>query len=206
MKKYDYIFLDFDGPILDGRNRHYCCYKDILKKYGGNPIELNDYWEMKRNKVDRRTLLKLSNFQGSYDDYMREWLLRIEQTKYLQYDILQPNTFAAIEILNKQAEHLYLVTMRQSRENLDWQLQHLHIENLFEKVLCDMLDQKQTKYDLIKDISFRNALFIGDTEIDVNTAKKCKIEFRGVLNGLRNIQSFQDEKVYPDLYQLTKNL
>lgn len=206
MIKYDYIFLDLDGPVLDGKNRHYHCYKDILLKYGGNPIGLDRYWEMKRNRVNRRELLEISEFAGNYNDYMSEWLMRIEEKEYLKYDLLWPNTITAIKKLREQAKHLYLVTMRKNQENLIWQLDQLQITELFEKVICGGLDQKQTKYELIKDIFFQNALFIGDTEVDLRTAKLCGSEFKGILNGLRNEQVFQGEQVYWDLYHLALNL
>lgn len=204
--KYDYIFLDFDGPVLDGKNRHYRCYRDILQKYGGNPIGLEQYWEMKRNRVNRRKLLKLSNFAGSYEDYMDEWMKRIEEKEYLQFDQLWPDAVTAIEKLRKQAKHLYLVTMRQNQENLIWQLEQLQIAKLFEKVICGTLDSRQTKYELIKDILFQKALFIGDTEVDIETAKLCGSDFKGVLNGIRNEQVFQGKQVYMDLYQLALSL
>ncbi len=206
MIKYDYIFLDFDGPVLDGKNRHYRCYKDILLKYGGNPVSLEQYWKMKRSRVSRRTLLELSSFAGSYDEYMNEWLTRIEQKEYLQYDKLWPNVITAIEKLKEQTKQLYLVTMRQNEENLNWQLQQLQLVKLFDRVMCCSLNQEQTKYALLKDIFFEKALFIGDTEVDIETAKLCGSEFKGVLNGLRDKQVFPKESAYPDLYQLALSL
>lgn len=206
MMKYDYVFLDLDGPVLDGRKRHYQCYKDIMEKYGGRPIGLEKYWGMKRNRVNRRKLLEFSNFTGTYDEYMCEWLTRIEQKRYLKFDFLQYNTETAVKKLREHTKHLYLVTMRKSKENLIWQLEYLQILELFEQVICGALDERQTKYELIKNIDFENALFIGDTEADLQTAKLCGSEFKAVLNGIRNEQAFQGEQVYSGLYQLVLNL
>ncbi len=206
MMKYDYIFLDLDGPLLDGRERHYKCYLDILKKYGGNPISLEQFWDMKRNRVNRQELLGLSCFGGSYDDYMREWFDRIEQKEYLQYDVLWSDAICSIERLKQHTDKIVLITMRRNKNGLKWQLAKFKINDLFDEVICGELDYRKTKYELIKDISFDRALFIGDTEVDIETAKLSGSKFKGVLNGLRNEEVFGDEERYSCIGELSMNL
>lgn len=206
IKKYDYIFLDLDGTILDGKNRHYHCYTDIVNKYGGVLLDINCYWEMSRHRVDKRKLLELSEFRGTYQQYREEWIQRIEQKEYLEYDILLPETITTIKNLRECAQHLYLVTLRNHRENLMWQLQRLHILNLFERVISGIPGEKRTKYDLVKEIPMENALFIGDTEIDLETAKLCGGEFKGVLNGIRSREAFPEAQVYENLSELYLSL
>ena len=63
-KRFDYVFCDLDGTLLEDKQRHYECYKAIVKKYGGNCIPLDEYWNDKRNKVKRTVLLEKTGFQG----------------------------------------------------------------------------------------------------------------------------------------------
>ena len=44
---YDYIFLDLDGTILEGKYKHYKCYTDTVNILEGIPLDINIYWEMK---------------------------------------------------------------------------------------------------------------------------------------------------------------
>ena len=97
-KMFDYIFLDLDGPILEGKFRHYACYKDIIKKYGGNALEIDYYWELKRNKITRDIVLEKSNFQESYEIFFKEWMKNIENEKYLNLDSLKPEVVETLKI------------------------------------------------------------------------------------------------------------
>ena len=98
MKKLDYIFLDLDGPILEGKNRHYQCYKDILKRHGGTVLDIDVYWDMKTSKIKRDILLLKSNFEKTYEVFFQEWMQNIEDEKYLSLDVLKPDV---IKILNE---------------------------------------------------------------------------------------------------------
>lgn len=206
MMKYDYIFVDLDGPILDGRYRHYNCYKDILKKYGGCLVGLEQYWEMKRDRVSRKYLLEISQFGGTYDQYMKEWLKRIELREYLEYDLLQENAVLALQKLRNMTSNLFLVTMRENYDNLIWQLNKLNIYDLFNRVICGGSNEVAAKYELIKEFVFNNAIFIGDTEVDIQAAQLSGCEFIGILNGLRSKETFQNYLTYNDIYSLAQNI
>ncbi len=117
-KMFDYIFLDLDGPILEGKFRHYACYKDIIKKYGGNALEIDYYWELKRNKITRDIILEKSNFQESYEIFFKEWMISIENEKYLNLDILKPEVVETLKSWRNITDKIVLVTMRQNREYL----------------------------------------------------------------------------------------
>ena len=83
-----YIFIDLDGPIFEGKYRQYNCYKDLVLNNCDNLIGLDEYWELKRKKTARNSILDKSKFNGDYNVFFNEWLKLIESKKYLQYDIL----------------------------------------------------------------------------------------------------------------------
>jgi phosphoglycolate phosphatase-like HAD superfamily hydrolase len=184
----DYIFLDLDGPILDGKKRHYECYYDIIKFYGGDPIDIDEYWKLKRSKTKRTELLKLSNFKGEYEDFIQSWLSNIEEKCYLKYDELKPDTHNTLSKLRKLTKNLYLVTMRNNKKNLFEQLKDLNINKYFDNVIVCGTTIEHSKFIALRnlDCNSKHSIFIGDTEEDTETAKKLGIVSIGILNGLRD--------------------
>ena len=184
-KRFNYVFCDLDGTLLDDKHRHYECYKAIVKKYGGNCIPLDEYWNDKRNKVKRTVLLEKTGFQGTYDDYLSEWLALIETPEFLKYETLRPDTLSFLEWLRDNSEHIVLTTQRRNRKNLLGQLEKLGISGYFEEVASgdhktDILDGKYNKESLV----------IGDTEADEETAKRLGCTFIAVTDGLREDHCF----------------
>ena len=99
MNKLEYIFVDLDGTLLDGKIKHYMCYSDIIKKYGGTPICIDEYWEMKRNKIKRDKLLDITDFKGRYNQFLNCWIDNIEKDEYLKYDKLKPRSKEMLELI-----------------------------------------------------------------------------------------------------------
>lgn len=184
--RFDYIFIDLDGPILEGKYRHYNCYKDIINSFSGEAMALNEYWNMKRNKNNRKFMLEKSNFKGSYDEFMNNWLKLIENEYYLNFDILKPNVIESLLRLKRITKKLVLVTMRNNKKNLIKQLNKLKIEKIFDEVIVCGSHLKNSKYESLKNKEFESAVIIGDTEEDTNTAKMLNIKSIGILNGLRS--------------------
>lgn len=182
---FDYIFLDLDGPVLEGKYRHYQCYKDIIDLHGGDALDIDAYWEMKRSKVSRDIILSQSNFKGSYNDFFNSWMSNIEREKYLKLDYLKPRALEAIKNWENFSEKTVLVTMRQNREILINQLKILGIYSIISEVIQCPPQVKNTKYESLKDKKFISAIFVGDTEEDTNTAKLLRIKSIGITNGLR---------------------
>ncbi|NOW89444.1 phosphoglycolate phosphatase-like HAD superfamily hydrolase [Clostridium beijerinckii] len=185
MEKLDYIFIDLDGTILEGKLKHHNCYKDIVIMDGGIPLDIDIYWNMKRNKISRDILLHKSYYKNTYNNFLNKWLMSIESKKYLSYDILKPNAVNTLIGWRSYSKKLILITMRNNSENLYWQLDRLSIRNLFDDVIICKCSNNTQKYDFIKDFIFTRAIVIGDTEYDTVLASKCNIKCIAVTNGLR---------------------
>lgn len=192
MKGVEQIFLDLDGPLLDGRERHYHCYRTILENFGFNPIGINEYWELKRSLVNRRDLLDMSGAGMIYDDFLTAWLLLIESPGMLALDKVQDGAIDCLRSWKGQGIELVLVTMRKNRPALEDQLKTTGLRQYLDEVLVsDHADGGAGKADAVNTL-FRGtikkdcALWIGDTEADWEAARALGV--RGVLlaNGLRN--------------------
>ena len=111
MDNIETIFIDLDGPILDGKYKHYKCYADIINKYGGKPIDIESYWNMKRSKIKRTILLEMSNFQSDYSTFYEEWLENIEKVQYLELDVIKPFAKETLNQWKKVVNNIILVTI-----------------------------------------------------------------------------------------------
>lgn len=205
----DLIILDLDGPILDGKLRHYNCYSDILYENGFVPMSLDHYWKMKRNRRSLHEQLKISGADAIREQFLQLWLERIESRKYLEMDILQPG---AVEKLCKWKVNnvpFVLVTMRNNSQNLHWQLDFLDILNLFDKVMVvgSNHDGSRKAEAVQKNIQFNpsRGVWIGDTETDVVAARQLGVPLVVVTCGLRSaeyLKALCPNYLLPDLQSI----
>lgn len=199
-KKYEAIFCDLDGTLLEDKMRHYKCYQDIVHKYGGQCVSLEIYWNDKRNKIKRTVLLEKTHFQGTYEDYLQEWLARIEQEEYLKHETLKPDIMETIDYIKAKTEKLVLITMRNQTENLLKQLEWLDLINKFDEIhVGKSLDGKK-KSDLVNKTYGKSAIVIGDTEDDMQLAQKINSPFLGITNGLRNEKYLKADYLLEELH------
>lgn len=211
MIKLDYIFIDLDGTLLEGKLKHYNCYKDIILKDGGSPLDIDVYWDMKRSKITRDVLLEKSNYKSTYNNFFVQWLKNIESEEYLYYDELKPN---AIDVLNrwrKYTNKITLITMRNNQSNLYRQLDNLQIRNFFDEILICKCQENSEKYNLVSDMLFERAVVVGDTEHDISLAENLKIKCIAVTNGLRkkeflNSDFVEEEIKYIDIESIINQI
>ncbi len=205
------IFLDLDGPLLDGKERHYHCYRSILEKFGFKPIGIDEYWETKRALVNRRDLLKMSGAEDIYDDFLAEWLLMIESPDVLALDKVQEGAVDCLRGWKEQGIELVLVTLRKDKRALEEQLNLMGLRRFLDVVLvCDHATGGEGKADAVQKLFqgkllSENALWIGDTEADWEAAKSLGCSVVLLSNGLRNeayLRSLQGAVVKPSIASL----
>ena len=184
------IVLDLDGPLLDGRYRHYQCYSDILTEHGFDPILMPLYWENKRDRMDRRKLLALSNASDLYDEFLASWIQRIETKKYLALDRLQNRVEDILVDWKKSGIRLLLATMRNNPGHLQWQLGKLGILHLLDEVVVVGSSQAGASKSaeikpLLSDMRLEEAIWVGDTEVDIYAARELGVKVCTLTCGLR---------------------
>lgn len=170
------ILLDLDGPLLDGRLRHYQCYSDILDAHGYKPMPIDRYWEMKRLRKSRIEQLAVSAAEVIYEVFLDEWLKRIEKPEYLALDRVQDGTLNKLRELVGDGIKVVLVTMRSSRIHLMRQLKATgFLPYLTSVVVCKHANGGVGKaleiLQDIPDLEPSSNLWIGDTEADLEGAR-----------------------------------
>ncbi|OQY44493.1 MAG: hypothetical protein B6247_30185 [Candidatus Parabeggiatoa sp. nov. 2] len=170
------IILDLDGPLLDGKFRHYKCYKDILEKKGYTPMLLEKYWKKKCNRQDRKQLLAVTGADAIYDFFLTEWLDRIENKEMLALDKIQLGAVAKLQDWRNSGIHIILATMRQHPKRLHKQLHDLKIKSFMDQiVVCDYrkggIGKALAVKDVVQGLNPKHSLWVGDTEVDVEAAR-----------------------------------
>lgn len=201
------LILDLDGPILNGRLRHYACYRRILKTHGYVPVGLEDYWRMKRTRAGRREQLAASGAGALDEEFSRAWLDQIELPELLALDRLQPGVSAKLRGWQESGIRLILATMRRYPERLEGQLVSLRIRAYFEHVVaCEHssggVGKARKVHETVGGLDPERCLWVGDTEADVEAARAFGCPVWAVAEGLRTwsyLASLSPDFLGPDL-------
>lgn len=192
MSRIKHIFLDLDGPLLDGKERHYQCYRNILEKFGFKAIGIDEYWEAKRALINRRDLLKMSDAEAIYDDFLALWMTIIESPNMLSLDKVQEGAVDCLHSWKKRGINLNLVTMRKNKQALEKQLDSTGLRTYLDAVfVCSHADGGEGKADAVRNLFSakqleRQVLWVGDTEADWEAARSLGCTLVLLSNGLRN--------------------
>jgi phosphoglycolate phosphatase-like HAD superfamily hydrolase len=200
------IVLDLDGPILDGRLRHHECYRRILEAAGATPLPLDRYWALKRERVDRRRLLAESGAEALYDGFLAAWLATIETPELLAFDRVQPGALETLRAWKDAGVPLALVTARRAEDALQDQLSALGLRPLFTVIVATPFaetgEAKASAFAARLGDASSCRGWIGDTEIDVDAARRLGVPSVAVTCGLRTaayLQSLGPAFLFDDL-------
>ena len=185
------IYVDLDGPILDVSERYFFVHTSICRELGmSSTFGKKEYWEKKRAKEPVHKILDCRENQLVVSQYKKKWLQEIEKKDVLELDKIFPYVTTTLESLQKKY-YMVLVTLRRESEIVVDEITKLNLSKYFKKILVVDSTEKPphvSKYEAVS-LSFdfdRNAIFVGDTEVDILAAKMLGIKSAMVLSGIRN--------------------
>lgn len=185
------IGLDLDGTLLDSTLRHKIVLDNVLKKYNIN-INTSDLIPFKQNGKSTSKYLRYKNIPETLiEDIVTNWVLLIEDDKFLKYDTLYED---AIEFLNRNIENkLYIITSRKNEKGVKNQVEAFNLHEYINKVFVvpSGISAHSKKREIIIDENIE--IFIGDTEVDFNATSNTNSAFIAINRGFRN-KSFWDKK------------
>lgn len=166
------IVFDLDGTLIDSSERMYRLFQYLIPESG---LTKDEYWRLKRDKVDHRMIIKRYFSQYDFDEFNSYWLGFIESAEYLKMDEIYPDTVEILDELSKKYS-LILLTARQSKKALAEELERLGIRRYFSRIL--VTEAQNSKEELIRNAFNSGVLekmeydfFIGDTGRDIQTGK-----------------------------------
>ncbi len=201
MKERIVAIVDLDGPLLDGRQRHYACYSTILAQHGAQPLELAQYWDLKRSRADRRVQLAASGAEDLYDTFLAEWLDRIEGPPMLALDRVQPGAIETLSQWRASGAFVVLATHRRDPDALRSQLDETGLSARIDEVVpSPPTGGAVGKAESVIARLGRSpdcGVWVGDTEVDVAAARHLGLQAWAVTCGVRSEQVLSAAK--PDV-------
>ncbi len=201
------IFFDLDGTLIDSRLRLYRLFCNLTNQ---TLLSFEEYWKLKRNMSDHRKILSeyFNYTDDKIDTFQKEWLNLIETEEYLSIDKLFDFTKNVLDNLTVKNFNLYIVTARQSKLMAYKQLLAIGIFDYFKAIL--VTENKKSKAQLILDTVNNlneNDILIGDTGLDIKTAKELNIKSMAVLSGFRNrtiLQNYNPDYIENNIQKVMK--
>lgn len=177
--RYHYIFWDFNGTIIDDVNNALGCVNDLLDRKGRPHITLGDYYNYVETPIIGfyRHILPPEelNFEEISRDFHLDYAKRIDETH------LAEGAYEFMHALKEQGAHQYIVTANISDEAEDL-IKKFGIDDCIDVILGAENTLAESKTERAKklfnslNIDKNNAIFIGDTLHDLETANALGID------------------------------
>ncbi|MBU1776205.1 MAG: HAD hydrolase-like protein [Gammaproteobacteria bacterium] len=183
----------------------------MLERHGYTPIAIDEYWEKKRDLLNRRDLLELSGAGKIYGVFLEDWLTMIEMPEMLALDKVQDGALECLRNWKRQGVALTLVTLRKNKSGLEAQLVATGLRPCLDAVfVCDHAEGGEGKAAAVRNLcsdggSIRNTVWVGDTEADWAAARLLGCAVILVSNGLRSesyLKSLGGALVKPSIREL----
>lgn len=188
MKK---LIFDFDGTLLDSRQRHTVLLRDICRE-NGLALPDGNFDGYLAYKQDGHSTFEYLTEYVKYPALIakmisQQWAARIEAPEYLALDRLYSDVPAFFQQAAASAQvELLLISARQSKTALLRQLSQYGIDRFFSNVYCVSPSHAKAEKSAAA-AEHRDAIcFIGDTEADCFAAASNEIPFYALNRGFRS--------------------
>lgn len=166
------IIFDLDGTVIDASERMYRLFCELIPQ---SKLSKEEYWNLKRDNISHKLLLEKFFPEVNYKQFSKKWISSIEKAELLLLDKNYVDTIQVLSILSTNT-NLYLITARQSRENLLQELDRLKIRKYFKRIF--VTQKKLTKRELLQQscielpiLKNEQTLFVSDMGRDIQLGK-----------------------------------
>ncbi len=197
--RYSHIFWDFNGTIIDDVNNALACVNDMLLRKGKKTITLADYYTYIETPIIGfyRHILPPEelDFDEISRDFHKDYALHLDETR------LAEGAHALLHRLKKGGAHQYIITATHIDEATELTKQ-FGIHNCFDKilgadnVLAESKAQRAKAFFKSLNIKSSDALFIGDTLHDLETANELGIDCVLVAYGHQGRKLLEEHNAY----------
>jgi phosphoglycolate phosphatase-like HAD superfamily hydrolase len=225
MLTYQCWCFDFDGTLIDIRNKFTNVYQDLVSSMGGQPV--NEYFKKRYSGVTEKDIFLMSGLKESqYSKYdsLRESLL--EEPQYLSCDHLFKGVLSLLKGIRERGSAIWIVTHRYNRITLQQELKDLNLLNYIDDYACtgdkqygdcsnkhpdwfqDAAMQKSRKLTSLSQ-RYSRIVMVGDSPTDIEAANKADVSSVALPTGLFNSNQLIIAKpsfIFPDIIHLAKEI
>ena len=177
--RYKHIFWDFNGTIIDDVHNALACVNDMLTRKGMKTINLKEYYDYVETPIVNFYYRILPPEEVVFAEISRQY--HQDYARHLAETTLADGAKEILEILKGTGVHQYIITSNFIDETVDL-TKKFGIHHLFDEILGaentlaeSKIERAKAFFDL-KGISRNEAVFIGDTLHDLETANALGID------------------------------
>ncbi|MFH1623641.1 MAG: HAD family hydrolase [Pseudomonadota bacterium] len=191
------VIYDCDGVMFESKRANVAFYNSILDKFGTPPIDENDYLLV--NIAHTHTSKQVVDFLFGDDprlEEVQEFVKGLDYTPFLHYMRMEPGF---IEMLGLLKHNHYVAVATNRTTSLQTILRSFGLEKYFDYSITplDVKEPKPHPESLFKILDHfqlmrEEAIYIGDSEIDLETATRAGVRFAAYKNNLDTLLKIQN--------------
>lgn len=177
--RYKYVFWDFNGTVMDDVRNALACVNDLLERKNREPITLSDYYNYVETPIIGFYRHILPPEELDFDEISKAF--HEDYSRHLDETELANGIYELLHTLKDLGVYQYIVTANQQDE-VTALLKDFGIYDCFDCVLGAENTLAESKINRAKaffdtlDIEPNQAIFIGDTLHDLETANALGID------------------------------
>lgn len=185
------LWFDFDGTLVDVREKYLMLYRIFCRRHGaGTPLPDDTFWQLKRDGRSNAEVAAQSGLPALIADKFSAFVeANVELDDSLRRDRLFAKAADVLSELSK-AHSCRLISMRQDYKSLLRQVEWLGIRDCFEQILevnRGTSTDFTPKAEAIRRLGETGpALIIGDSEMEIKTARQVNISSCSIATGIRS--------------------
>lgn len=181
------IIFDLDGTLIDSSERMYRLFCELIPQ---SRLSKEQYWALKRDKVNHKMLLERYFPEVEYEDFNGKWMPLIEEERFLLMDKKFDDTIEVLTKLSNKAD-LFLLTARQSKEELLKEIARLGLAGFFKEIM--VTEGKLLKEELLKkscerfpELKNKQNFFVSDMGKDIQLGNTYGYQTVAITHGFMN--------------------
>ena len=207
--RYKHIFWDFNGTIIDDVGNALSCVNDMLERKGRKPINLTEYYDYVETPIVNFYYRILPPEEVDFNEISREY--HSDYARHLEETALAEGAESLLTELKEKGANQYIITSNFIGETLEL-TKKFGIYEYFDEILgadntlAESKIQRAREFFALKGIERNDAILIGDTLHDLETANALGIDCILVAYGHQGRKLLEEHNAYTvaDLKEVRK--
>ncbi len=194
MKKYNAFVFDFDLTLADSTKGVFICYKKCLEHFGYFIPSDDDIFKTIGNTIENSLAILIGEMPENVQE-MRKYYVSLADEYMVNLTEFYPNVIAVLQVL-KQADKKIGIVSTKYRYRIMSSFERegsFPVDEIVGGEDVSVFKPNPTGLLLMLDrlkVSKDEALYVGDSYIDAETARNAGVDFAGVLTGSTSKETF----------------